>query len=948
MRQFNLRLILWLAGIFVVTAVSIHLLHGYQVRQNKGAFLDMARQTEASFREMVENQSGTPTELQEAAKQTVTFYRRYLGLAPEDLGVRIEYAKFLLDIGDFRSAYAQHERILRQTVTDDPELKAKQEEARRNHIQLARLSQEYSDAIYHVNQLLETHENDPSLLEQRGLLYMQREPTRNNTDTARASFNLAIQHAPDQLSAYTHLARLKVDRDEDPQGATDTINAMVEANPENAEAYVRRAQFILRHDDPSDWVISQRDDAAKKATAPGSVSANWLNRERRKRVQRAVDDCQQALELAPEYPAALDVLAVCHQRLSGLIDSPDEQDEKMAAHEKALELTKRLVALTQDNPQPQLYLRWSNLELSSGSSSDASSPQKLDAAIAAIREGIDAVPSTKNADLRFRLAELLLNDPSRREEAVEVISQLETDRSAEDPRVAYLQARHAVLQQKWLAAAEMLESNRDQLQDYSGMFLSDVDLLLGECYKQLGYDDQYLAAAQRAAQRNPLNMKAQLNLARAYVAVNQLTQAMEQYQILVRPLQSKEPGSPLQADEQAAYKEYVSLLLTRTYRQSPDKRDWGPVTAALKDLAQKTPQGDPWITLMRAEVLISTDQLPKAEEELLAARDQHPNQLSIWRGLVLVAQREGDANKTKQRLQELEDKFGDSVTVRTLKAEIIAKARPEDAVSQLAELTTDLDDFSQAGRAELYWQLARTCFSLSAFNRGLQFAQQAAELAPGNLRLRLFMLRIARLAVNADVAEQLAEEIHAIESGRLAAEGASEPDQAKPDDIAKKDAVTLYAEAAARVTRYRAALLAAQEADQENEDTERTRAEKAKQDNAHLLVEANDKLQRAQELRNNWSDIPVLQGVIADLQGKPNQQLDYFRHAIDLGSRNTKVAYHVVQTLAKDATESGAKSEEKWLEADAIIRKLQDEQSSLPLELGRLASQINYQRRDFD
>ncbi|MFW6170577.1 MAG: tetratricopeptide repeat protein [Planctomycetota bacterium] len=947
MRQFNLRLILWLAGIFVVAAVSIHLLHGYQVRQNKDAFLDMARETKASFRDMVENQSGTPAELQESALQAVTFYRRYLGLDPEDLAVRIEYAKFLLDIGDFRSAYVQHERILRQTVTADPELQAKQEEARRNHVQLARLSEEYSDAIYHVNQLLETHENDPSLLEQRGILYMQLEPTRDNTDTARASFKGAIEHGPDQLSAYSRLASLQLQRDRDPQGATATIRAMVEANPQSAEAYVRRAQFILTHNDPSDWVISERDTGLESGTEGGTeeraILSDWLSRERRQRVQRAMDDCEQALELSPEYPAALDLLAACHQQLSGLLDSPDERDERIAAHDKALELTKRLVALTGENPQPQLYLRWSNLELSSPTTGSVSSAQEAAPAIAAIREGIEAVPSSNNADLRFRLAELLLNDPSRREEAVELISELETELSAQDPRVAYLRARHAVLQQDYLAAAKILDSNREQLQNYSGMFLSDVDLLLGQCYRQLGYDDRYLAAAQQAAQRNPLSMKAQLNLARAHVAMNHLAQAIEQYQIVVRPLQSKEPDALLQDDEQVAYKEYISLLLTRTYRQSPGKRDWRPVTAAINDLAGKTPPGDPWVTLMRAEMLIARDQVPEAEEALLAARDQHPNQLGIWRALVLIAQREGDTSKTRQRLQELEDKFGDSVTLRTLKGEIIAREQPEDGVSQLAELTTDTDDFSEGERAQLYWQLARNCFSLAAHNQGLEFAQQAAELDPGNLRLRLFMLRIARLAVNADVAEQLAREINAIESGGLAAGGDSEPDEAR-----RKGAVTLYAEAAARVTRYRAALLAAQEADRENQDSEQTLTEKAKRDHAQLLAEANQKLEQAQQLRNNWSEVPVLQGIIADLQGKPNLQLDFFRHALDLGSRNTKVAYHVVQTLAREATEGRAGNEEKWLEADAIIRKLQDEQSSLPLELGRLASHINYQRKDFD
>lgn len=920
MRQFNLRLILWLAGIFVVVAVSIHFLHGYQVHQNKDAFLEMARETKASLRTMLENQSASQAELEESVKQTLTFYRRYLGLDPEDLGVRIEYAKFLLELGDFRSAYAQNERILRQTVTGNPELKAKQDEVRRRQIQLAGLSQQYSDAIYHVDQLLETEKNDPELLTQRGQLRMRQEPTREHTKAARESLELAIEHGPDQLPAYSMLARLQLGRDGNREAAESTIEQMVEANPESADAYVRRAQFVLS------------DNAA----------SDWTSTERRQRVEKALADCQKAISLTPEDPDAINVLAVCQQRLSDLLESPEQQQ---AARDKALELTKQLVTLTENNPQPQLYLRWSNLELGRNTPGNVSAPQKLDAAVTALRQGIDAVDPEDNFMLRFRLAELLLSDASRRQQAVELIEQLREDTPGDHPLVGYLQARHLMIQQKWLAAAQTLENHRQALEDRSETVTSQVDRLLGECYKQLGYDDRYLEAAQRAVQRDSLDVQGHLNLAQAFRAAGRLPEAIEQYEI----------AFSLQGAPVSAYKQYASLLLTQTYRQSPDQRDWAPLQSAIDRIVQQTSEDDPWPTLMRAQILIEQEQLAEAEQLLEDARDAHPNQLGFWRALVLTAQRAGNAEQAWQRFEELREKFGDTVTVRSLKAELIARHEPDDALDQLDQLAADVENFSQAERFQLYWQLARTCFSLSDYNQGLQFARQAADLSPQNVLLRLFMLKIARLAKNPDVAEQLAEEIGAIETAELAAnsEGPEEEtgDSARETLQQLKDqqgAVTLYAQAAAKLTRYRAAVAAAESAEQGGDGERGQRMEQAKRENAPLLDQAAETLQRARRLRDNWSEIPVLQGIIAGLQGHPDEQTDYFRLAIELGNRNTNVAYHVVQTLAQEASRGGANSQGKWLRADAIIRKLQDRQSRLPVDLERLASEINYRRQDYE
>ena len=167
MRTFNLRLILWLAGIFVVTAIVVHFVHDYQVHKNAYAFLEMAEKSEDVVREMAKDRKGTPDQIRDAIEQTVRHYRRYLALDPENLSVRIKYARFLMDIPDPVAAFLQNERILREDPEDE-ELLAQQEKVREKQIQLAmRMQGRLGDAIYHINELLETRKNDATLLEMR-------------------------------------------------------------------------------------------------------------------------------------------------------------------------------------------------------------------------------------------------------------------------------------------------------------------------------------------------------------------------------------------------------------------------------------------------------------------------------------------------------------------------------------------------------------------------------------------------------------------------------------------------------------------------------------------------------------------------------------------------------------------------------------------------------------
>ncbi len=242
-----------------------------------------------------------------------------------------------------------------------------------------------------------------------------------------------------------------------------------------------------------------------------------------------------------------------------------------------------------------------------------------------------------------------------------------------------------------------------------------------------------------------------------------------------------------------------------------------------------------------------------------------------------------------------------------------------------ASVTQNMENLKEQDPLSLYWTLAQLSFARSDFALGLQYGQQAAALAPNNYRLRMLMLDVARLTGNVDAAQDLLGQIQKLDSGGVNSR---------------------FAQAVVDVTSFSAAVQAAAEADKKAGDSEGTRTKAAREKNLPLLAKAQTVLKEVANIRSQWSNVPVLQGVVAEMQGNREEAIDFYRRAITLGDRNTTVAFRVVQYLAQKAIDEG--NSDLWLEADQVIRKLQDQRSALPYDLGRLASEVNFFAQNYD
>ena len=304
-----------------------------------------------------------------AAENAIQHYRRYLAFVPGDVGVRADYGRLLVSVGAFAQANSQLERVLREGGGDD--------ETRKMLVDVAMRLGLYPSAEHHLSILLDKAENkDGALLEKLGSCQL----LRGEYEKAKESLESAIKNSPNQLTSYWLLAEVLRDRLKNPEAARKIVDEMADKNPDNADAHVRRAHFLLRDKQP----LTEKESLAEAEKA-----------------------CSRARELQPENSDALALASNCQQRKGDLV--------------AARELLRQ--SLNHNPNVPQRYLQLAGLELAGLDllTSPEDRKARVDAAIDAVRQGIRAIPEKlENFELRWRLADLLISKDKDQEEIAEL------------------------------------------------------------------------------------------------------------------------------------------------------------------------------------------------------------------------------------------------------------------------------------------------------------------------------------------------------------------------------------------------------------------------------------------------------------------------------------------------------------------------------------------------
>lgn len=517
-----------------------------------------------------------------------------------------------------------------------------------------------------------------------------------------------------------------------------------------------------------------------------------------------------------------------------------------------------------------------------------------DEAIRWLQRGLKALPDQDG--LRWNLANLMIEN-GKLERAGAIIDELGTGEFPK-ARVRYLRGRVLFEQQQWLAAAHLFEDVRGPLAQTPDL-VKLVDFWLGQCYEQLGSSDQQLLAFRRAVDADPFWIPARLGVASALISVGRTDEALQEYRQIARL-----PDSPGFAWAYVARLMILSNLRRERAPRNPPEL-WAPVEAVLDRAVQADPDS-PYIPIFRAEILVAQDRVAEAQQHLVAARDKAPSQQELWLALVALDRRERQWDHVEELLNQANKQLGDSPKLRLEKARYLVQRFGEEARQQIRELADNTDNFTDEEQRELDDGLATFALNIQDFELAERLAKNVADREPNNLRIRLLLFDLAFRSERIEAMQQVLEEV-----GRIEGRGP----------------LWQYGEAV------RLSVLA-KRVDPAAPDRRQTKTGREE-----LYAKAQQHLSEAALARPAWSRIPLLSGQIYELQGKEDAALEAYLQAIELGERQPKLINRTVRLLF---------DRQRFVEADRLIGRLQEQQTPFSADLTRLATRISLRLEDFD
>jgi cellulose synthase operon protein C len=643
--------------------------------------------------------------------------------------------------------------------------------------------QRFSDAQRHLKKLLdvasEHSAGQPTGAEVAELEDLLGQCDRGLTryELAEEWFRNAIKHDPGRLACYDSLARLRRNELRRIETADAAIKEMVAKNPKAGRAYIFRWRF--------DREFAPAPDAG---------------------------DLKKALELAPDDPEVLFTAAVAREQ---------EQDPASARkyYLKGIKLDPKNIAFS---------LNLARLENREG---------HLDKAESVLRQADQANPSL---DVAFELAETLIdqNKIDGKDEAASFIARLR-DAGMGDTLVRYLEAKMVFQSQKWAEAIPKIEMAGAVLKSVPRVAVP-LNLMLAECYRHVGSDEQRLNALRQAAaegDRAPESVR--IEFARALAQAGKLDQAL----IVLLPLAEHKPELRL---------DVVALLIQKASRPPRDPLNWNDVERQLRAAEKALPGAVAELTFLKVDMLVAQDRLNDARELLLSAKAKDSRNLRYRLALARLTQRQGNGTVALQILDQAEKDLGPSLDNRLARLDYWGQEGGDTAKAAVAKLADTRQQIPAADRPAFLDRLARTEIRLREPALARQFYGELAALEPDNLRVRLGLFDLAIEAGDRGAAADFVNQVRKIEG----------------------DNGTFWRFAQATLV-----------------------IDTVRRGGGRELKEARVLAAEVSERQPNWWAGASLNGELAELAGSPDQAIEFYVHAVELGNVQPSFARRLVGLL---------------------------------------------------
>lgn len=246
MRVINVRLLLALVCLAMVTGSLVAWVHGIQVRRHAAFFLRQARDAQS----------------RKQADEALKHFERYLQLEPEDGDAWASLGGLLAENAREVEAFSSLEQALRRLQD--------RADVRRRLVEVAIRLGRYRDAKEHLERhLLKAFPDDSQLREQLGRCLAATGQYREAAEALQS----AIYSDPGRIEVYRDLAVLLRHRLDKPSEADRWMEELVKANPQSPAAHVACGEYLRE--------CGQTEEAARQAAealrlAPRNVEALLL------------------------------------------------------------------------------------------------------------------------------------------------------------------------------------------------------------------------------------------------------------------------------------------------------------------------------------------------------------------------------------------------------------------------------------------------------------------------------------------------------------------------------------------------------------------------------------------------------------------------------------------------------------------------------------------------
>ncbi len=767
----------WLIGFFVscfVLAVTSYFVWSWQVERKAGQFISKAEEALAA----------------EDSLEAFRNFFRYVQLRPDEDEVRIKMANCAVEVikdPDERDEERYHAyRMLTQTVrkTGDSNLR----------LELAKITNA-QESLSLVEELLAENPQDPALVSElngmkiRSLFAAKKfEEVRRDGlellgyDKVTEEFDPEKSVLQGETEVYVLLSQVLLTRDKNSELAEKVIEQMVAANPDSAEAYLHKSNFLAGEDefdeskeflnkayelDPINDKILTRlslvaladpkypgakiglveaitnfEDAAKEISAKVADSAAY------KEAKKEFDEAMSKFEAAkPSYEEAKanfqtvrtsfdEAVATVASDLWQRMSRARERDQESYTEAKT-ELDKARQEYESALPHPEKALEFATKGLEEHPDNVlfyrllAQAQQNLgetEVALKTLDDGINKFNKTQRIDLVLYKIDLLLGEKDFDGIAKEIERLKNINLTRVQPIIDFQNARLDYTKQNWADASKKLKRVEPLLFNFP-RYKTMAATMLGLSYERQGMGDLALGVYEKVLQDFPEHAIAQQGRLR----------------VLAKRGQVESDG--VQLDE----------LVSKTLELPEDEQDWAAVDALVDEISEDRELSVAATKLLRAKILSRRGRYDEAKALIREANRTDKESLTdtdevniLYGAIALVL---SDPNQgapaAMKLLDNLEAKWGKSLRSITQRADLLVILNAENVGQQLRELETEATNLTgenaldESTTLQLYEVLGSRFERLGKYEESREYYEKLVELLPNSLPLRMHMFDLS-------------------------------------------------------------------------------------------------------------------------------------------------------------------------------------------------------------